>query len=129
MRVLATSVSLPDPDRPGFWLQLDAGTPDTHQVGDATLADLVSNPAAWTDLDLPDDDMPADSLPVPSDGPEDGPADGPSPAGQEPPRSGKGATTDAWARFATDLGVDPGGRGRDDLIALLLEQALIDPEE
>lgn len=74
---------------------------EVYEAGSEPPADVakqITNADAWEDGDVPAAEA--------SDGPE------------EPPRSGQGATTDAWRAYADQLGVDvPDDAGRDDIIA------------
>jgi hypothetical protein len=76
----------------------------------AEWAKLITNPAAWDGGEPPKS---ADA----GDGDAPASADEPD-GGGEPPRSGKGSSTEAWQKYAASLGVEvPEDASRDDIVA------------
>lgn len=79
-------------------------------------AEQITNPDVW-EGELPEHLQPEQD---PSQPPETAPV-------EEPPRSGKGSSRDAWAAYAAVKGVDvTEGASREDIIAVLAEHGLVE---
>lgn len=108
-----------------------AGTTPPDEV-----AAKITVDAAWEPADAGDDQAETgdDAEQQRGDGDQnDDAGDGSDEAGstdplQEPPRTGRGSTEEAWRGYAQALGVTdvPEDAGRDDVIALLAERGFID---
>lgn len=108
MRRLAYTVHVEDPETGRTVVLLRGSTPSKRVQA------LITNPDVW---EGEEDPAPVEVEP---EAPEADPVRAPEGDGDEPPRSGKGSSKDAWAAFAAkhDVTVEDEAT-RDDIVAAL----------